>query len=131
MSEAYTKQIGGTHYVSMRMQPFHFAMVNQWDSTSFSILKYVGRHRTPTGKGLIDLQKARHIVEIRLTEIQHALPGLHRISMGEYARVNNLDMADSWTLMTLESWVERRVSEVPLLAAIDRLIAEYGPATGA
>lgn len=123
MTGPYNRQIAGDHYLNMGIQPFQFAMRNGWDSTAFSILKYVSRHRTKNGKQ--DLFKAEHIVEIRLAEIEHALPGQQVISMGEYIRSNTIGNDDAWALHRLDSWVHGTGNVECLQVAIGKLIADY------
>lgn len=126
MNDAFTRQVAGSHYVNMGMQPFQFAMRNGWDSAAFSILKYVSRHRSKAG--VIDLQKAAHIVDIRLAEIEGILPNRRVVTMGEYVRSNKLNDQDAWALLQLEAWVDQRTSHFPLAQAIKALIDEYSTA---
>jgi hypothetical protein len=123
MNDAYTRQVAGSHYVTMGIQPFQFAMRNGWDSAAFSILKYISRHRTKNGK--VDLEKSRHIIDIRQAEIEHILPNRRVIAMGEYIRSNRLCDQDAWALLTLESWVDQRTQQTSLIGAVDALLAEY------
>ena len=63
-ASAMTTMKGGDHYTRMGMQPFTFTLANGWDGAAHSILKYIARHKMKGGK--LDLEKARHIVEIRV-----------------------------------------------------------------
>lgn len=124
-SESTKQQIGGTHYVNMGMQPFHFAMVNGWDAGAFSILKYISRHRSKNG--VEDLKKARHFVDLRRAEIGHAVKGFDFISIGVYISANKLSGADATALVQLREWVFYQDEEMrtALLDTIDLLISEY------
>lgn len=123
----YTHQEAGTHYVNMGMQPFHFAMVNGWDAGAFSILKYLSRHRTKNG--LEDLKKARHFVDLRITEIEDATVGSDVISMGTYCQENKISGGDATALLMLNDWVktEEPLPLIMLIETIDQLMAEYSP----
>lgn len=123
MTDAYSRQVAGSHYVNMGIQPFQFAMRNGWDSTSFSILKYLSRHRSK--KGVEDLRKALHIIDIRLAEIDYAFWPQGRITMVEYIASNAFCDTDAWALLQLENWVCGRLGPSPLRTAIDVLIKEY------
>jgi hypothetical protein len=119
---AYARQEGGTHYVTLPIQPIKFAMQNHWDSAAFSVLKYVTRHRSKNG--LVDLKKARHFVDLRLTERASWWRPYGLISMGEYCRVNLIDERDQPTLLFLESWVKGGSTEQPVIHCLDMLIAD-------
>ena len=56
-------QIGGNHYIKLRMQPMEFTMKHKWDSCAHSVLKYVTRYRDKGG--LADLKKALHCIHLR------------------------------------------------------------------
>lgn len=56
------EQVDGTHYKNMKVQPIEFAMVRGYDAATFSVLKYISRHRRKNG--LIDLEKASHFVRL-------------------------------------------------------------------
>jgi hypothetical protein len=60
--KALDRQIGGNHYDG-GMQPVEFAMLNHYDACSFSVLKYLHRHKQKNG--IVDLRKAAHFVELR------------------------------------------------------------------
>lgn len=62
--ESLTFQHGGFHYVEKSVQPIQYAMENDLDSCEFSVIKYVSRHRSETGKGLKDLKKAIHFLQM-------------------------------------------------------------------
>jgi hypothetical protein len=68
MAEVPTTQVGGTHYQSMAIDPFKYAMANKLDALQFSVVKYVTRFREKGGQQ--DLQKAMH--------------ALHRLQEHEY-----------------------------------------------
>jgi hypothetical protein len=58
------KQIGGTHYKNLKIQPTDFIYENKIPFIEGNIIKYVVRHRSKNGK--FDLLKAKHYIEILL-----------------------------------------------------------------
>ena len=62
---ASRKQVGGSHYKGMSIQPAYFAHVNGLGALEANIVKYVCRHHTK-GEGQKDLLKARHYIDLLL-----------------------------------------------------------------
>ena len=128
MSDAFSRQVAGDHYVKMGMQPSYFSMRNGWDSDSFSCLKYLSRHRAKDK--LEGLKKPRHFLALRLANIDFVLRSRRLITMGHYIRANMMTEDDAWALLQLEAWVEDRATHHPLVQAIEYLMKEYtGPQT--
>lgn len=63
---ANDKQIGGSHYKDMAIQPSEFIARNNLGWYEGNVIKYVCRHQSKNG--LQDLQKALHYIELA---IQH------------------------------------------------------------
>lgn len=63
---ALTRQVGGTHYKDMVMQPVVYTKSNMMGGCEHSIIKYVSRWRT--AHGLKDLNKAYHFTEFLLED---------------------------------------------------------------
>lgn len=61
------KQVGGTHYKDMIVQPIEAAYKNKLDPYQFNITKYVWRHKTKNGRE--DLDKAIHLLEMYKEEV--------------------------------------------------------------
>ena len=59
---AYDKQIGGSHYRSLKIQPSKFVIENELLFPEGSVIKYICRHRFKNGKE--DLIKAIHFIEM-------------------------------------------------------------------
>ena len=57
-----TKQIGGTHYKDMAIQPMEYILANHIGFAEGAVIKYVSRWKTKNG--IQDLKKAIHILEI-------------------------------------------------------------------
>ena len=61
-SKVYTKQIGGTHYRDMKIQPSKFINHNKLLFAEGSAIKYICRH---AHKGEVqDLEKAKHYIDM-------------------------------------------------------------------
>lgn len=58
------KQVGGNHYKQYKIQPYEFFIVNQIPHHKAAIIRRILRYDHPTGKGLEDLQKITHEVEM-------------------------------------------------------------------
>jgi len=59
---ASTRQVGGSHYKDMKIQPHYFCHVNGLGALESNIIKYVCRHAMKHGKQ--DLEKARHYIDL-------------------------------------------------------------------
>ena len=59
---AYDKQIGGTHYRKMKIQPSKFVIENELLFPEGNVIKYICRHQYKGGKE--DLLKAKHFIDM-------------------------------------------------------------------
>ena len=59
---SYKKQIGGSHYKKMKIQPSKFVIENELLFPEGNVIKYICRHRFKNGKE--DLLKAIHFIEM-------------------------------------------------------------------
>ena len=59
---AYDKQVGGSHYRKMKIQPSKFVIENELLFPEGNVIKYICRHRYKNGKE--DLEKAIHFIEM-------------------------------------------------------------------
>lgn len=57
-----TKQIGGNHYVKMKIQPVDYIQANNIPFMEGSAIKYLSRWRDKGG--IQDLEKARHFIDM-------------------------------------------------------------------
>lgn len=55
-NDPMSEQIGGDHYRNMKIQPLEYSMANGLNACEHSIIKYVSRHRSKSGRQ--DLEKA-------------------------------------------------------------------------
>ena len=62
MKNPYDKQIGGTHYKKMKIQPSKFVIENKLLYPEGCVIKYILRHQDKGGKE--DLKKAIHFIEM-------------------------------------------------------------------
>lgn len=63
------KQIGGSHYKDMKIQPVEYIHANGIGFVEGSVIKYVSRWRNKNG--VEDLKKARHFLDM-LIELESA-----------------------------------------------------------
>lgn len=68
-SSPLNRQVGGSHYKDYPIQPVVFATKNKLSFIVGTIIKYLCRYDKPTGKGLQDLEKCTHYIEL-LIEIE-------------------------------------------------------------
>ena len=61
---ALQKQVNGSHYVDMAIQPIEFITANELDFLQGNIIKYVCRHKKKNGAD--DIKKAMHYCELLL-----------------------------------------------------------------
>ena len=69
---AYDKQIGGSHYKKMKIQPSKFVIENELLFPEGSAIKYICRHRFKNGKE--DLEKAVHFIEMIIERDYPTIP---------------------------------------------------------
>lgn len=65
---ALDKQVGGSHYKSMKIQPVEFITKNALGFCEGNVIKYVCRHEMKKGKA--DLEKAIHYLQL-LIELEY------------------------------------------------------------
>ena len=61
---AWQKQVGGSHYKNLKIQPMQYALENKLDYAQANVVKYVTRHKEKNGKD--DLLKAIHNLELMI-----------------------------------------------------------------
>ena len=59
---ALEKQIDGSHYKNLAIQPMQYSMANNLDACQHTIIKYVTRFRDKGG--ITDLEKAKHCIDM-------------------------------------------------------------------
>ena len=68
MNKATQKQVGGSHYKDMPIQPVEYAQRNNLNFIEGCVIKYVSRHRSKNGAE--DIEKAIHFLNL-LLEIEY------------------------------------------------------------
>ena len=66
LKSALETQIGGDHYKSCAIQPVEFIVKNEIKFLPGCAIKRLTRYNKPTGKGLQDLQKAIHEIQLMI-----------------------------------------------------------------
>lgn len=61
-SEALQKQVGGSHYKDLTIQPIEYIHANKLGFCEANVVKYVSRWRAKNG--IADLEKAKHYIEL-------------------------------------------------------------------
>ena len=61
---AFDKQVGGSHYKDYVIQPFVFGFKNKIPNYKYNVIERILRYDHPTGKGLEDLLKIKHVVDM-------------------------------------------------------------------
>ena len=69
---AYNKQVGGSHYKKMKIQPSKFVIENELLFPEGNVIKYICRHRFKNGKE--DLEKAVHFIEMIIERDYPTIP---------------------------------------------------------
>lgn len=118
------KQVGGTHYRDMPIEPAHFCMVNRWDCDASFALKHLSRFRTKGG--MLDLQKALHYVEMRQDDIAHCWEPAWVIGIGKYIHDNDIASPEGEALRALTLWVYKYDTYDNAHLAIAKLMVTYG-----
>lgn len=65
---AMTKQVGGTHYKDMAIQPVTFIIANGLDFCQGNIIKYTCRYKQKNG--VEDLRKVIHYAELLIASLE-------------------------------------------------------------
>ena len=63
-SDPFSKQVGGSHYKQYAIQPYEFFYKNNIPHHKAAIIRRILRFDHPTGKGMTDLDKIIHEVEL-------------------------------------------------------------------
>ena len=97
-SKVYNKQIGGSHYKNMVMQPSEFINKNKLLFAEGSAIKYICRH---AHKGEVqDLEKAKHYIDMILERDYSLVP------MTEEEEYRNAGITKEEAEKKPETWVE-------------------------
>lgn len=70
---AFDKQVGGSHYSSLAIQPMEYSMANNLDACQHTAIKYITRFREKDG--IRDLEKAIHTIQMLIEIEQRKVKG--------------------------------------------------------
>jgi len=62
MSDSLNTQIGGDHYLKLKIQPMEYSMANNLNACQHTAIKYLTRYKDKNG--VEDLRKAIHTIEM-------------------------------------------------------------------
>lgn len=68
IDNALDRQVGGSHYKDLKIQPIEFIHANNIPFCEANAIKYLCRHRNKNGKQ--DLEKAKHYIDL-LIELEY------------------------------------------------------------
>ena len=97
-SKVYTKQIGGSHYKKMKIQPSEFVIANELLFPEGNVIKYICRHRYKNGKE--DLEKAVHFIEMIIERDYKLIP------MTEEEEYRNAGITKEEAETSGKTWIE-------------------------
>ena len=97
-SKVYNKQIGGSHYKNMVMQPSEFINKNKLLFAEGSAIKYICRHAHKGERQ--DLEKAKHYIDMILERDYSLVP------MTEEEEYRNAGITKEEAEKKPETWVE-------------------------
>ena len=95
---AYDKQVGGSHYKKMKIQPSKFVIENELLFPEGSVIKYICRHRFKNGKE--DLEKAVHFIEMIIERDYPLIP------MTEEEEYRNAGITKEEAETSSQEWVD-------------------------
>lgn len=90
---ALDTQIGGSHYKDCSIQPIQYIEANKLQFLEGCVVKRVTRHDKPTGKGLQDINKAIHELEL-IREVRYGKQT--QPAPAKPARAEELQADDGW-----------------------------------
>jgi len=94
----YDKQIGGSHYKDMAMQPSEFINKNKLQFAEGNVIKYICRH---AHKGEVeDLEKAKHYIDMIIERDYPLVP------MTEEEEYRNAGISKEEAEKKPETWIE-------------------------
>ena len=82
-SKPFDKQIGGSHYKQFEIQPYEFFFKNKLPHHKAAIIRRIMRYDHPTGKGLEDLQKIQHEIDLIIELEGYEKPMIFKYNKGD------------------------------------------------
>lgn len=93
-------QIGGNHYKDFAIQPVEYITKNNLEFLEGCIIKRISRYDKPTGKGIEDLEKIKHEVDLL-------------IALKKLKKVKEKDMGSTIDFYPVEDWHIKDSSDTP------------------
>lgn len=84
------KEVGGTHYAMMRIEPIELIEALRLDFKQGSIIKYISRYKSK-GHPLEDLEKALHYCRMYNDAVWETISYKDRMLVKMYCMLNGLD----------------------------------------
>jgi hypothetical protein len=72
-NSAFSEQVQGTHYKSLKIQPLEYSMANEFNACQTHVVKYISRYnkKWKDKKDQIkDLEKAKHVIDMQIELIK-------------------------------------------------------------
>jgi len=66
MGDALNRQVAGSHYKDLKIQPVEFIHANKIGFIAGNVIKYVCRYKAKNG--VQDLEKAKHYIEMLIEQ---------------------------------------------------------------
>ena len=102
-SKVYNKQIGGSHYKDMLLQPSEFINKNKLLFAEGNAIKYICRH---AHKGEVqDLEKAKHYIDM-IIERDYGPTNPDMVPMTEEEEYRNAGITKEEAEKKPETWIE-------------------------
>jgi predicted Zn-ribbon and HTH transcriptional regulator len=76
-------QIGGSHYKDFPIQPIEFIIKNKLSFQQGDIIKRIVRYNMPTGKGVEDLKKIKHVIDLMILLEDHFPDSIPIVNEGD------------------------------------------------
>jgi hypothetical protein len=119
--DKYKTQIGGSHYLGMKIQPLYFARHNDLKPEILKAIKYVTRNKSEN-----DIEKAVHILQLYAANQKHfrkstidrlwdIFGSAYRIPMSKFIYDNNITVTRARALV----WIEK------VAHCSDKLVNQY------
>lgn len=77
MNDPEHNQVGGSHYKDLPIQPARYITKNGIGFLAGCVIKRMTRYNRPTGKGLQDLEKSKHEIELLIKFEKERQEGEH------------------------------------------------------
>lgn len=113
MSNALDKQVGGSHYKDLVIQPVEYCYMNNLGYMEGNVIKYVTRYRFKEDP-LKDLEKAKHYIEL-LIEFEKCQAGAMESMLDEGLDVTSQIIADKMMennpLQAWDNWARESTAD--------------------